>query len=83
MQTYSDKKLPDGVVCKHMLVCKGDFEWTILFGPLIWPVLLTLLLSSFHSIGYHGNNVDPFLPYKPPEVNNSVWERTYKVQKIN
>ena len=72
-KTYSDKKLPDGVVCKHLLVREHDFEWTILFGPLIWPVLLTLLLPFLHGIGYHGNNVDSFLPHKPPEVSNSVW----------
>ena len=79
MQTYSDKQLPNGVVCKHLLVCEGDFEWTIPLGPLVWPVLLTLLLSLPHSIGYHGNHMDPFLPHQPPEVSNSVWEGTYKV----
>ena len=82
-QTHRDRKLPDGVVRKHLLVCKGDFEWTILLGPLIWPVLLTLPLSPLHSIGYHGNNVDLFLPYQPPEVSHSVWEGTYKVQNLN
>ena len=71
------------MVCKHLLVCEGDFEWTILFGPLVWPVWLTLMLSPLHSIGYHGNNVDLFLPYQPPEVNNSVWEGTYKIQNLS
>ena len=79
-QTHSDKELPDGVVCKHLLFCEGDFEWTILLGPLIWPVLLTLLLCPLHYIGYHGNHMDPFLPHQPPKVSNSVWEGTYKVQ---
>ena len=76
--THSDKKLPDGVVCKHMLVCEGDFERTILLGPLVWPVLLTLMLSPLHNIGYHGNHMYLFLPHQPPEVSNSVWEGTYK-----
>ena len=82
-KTYSDKKLSDGVVSKDMLVCEGDFEWTILFGPLVWPVLLTLLLSPLHSIGYHGNHMDLFLPHQPPEVSNSVWEGTCKVQTLS
>ena len=82
-QTHRDRKLPDGVVRKHLLVGKGDFEWTILLCPLVWPVLLTLLLFPLHSIGHHGNNVDLFLPYQPPEVSNSVWEGTYKVQNLN
>ena len=83
MQTYSDKQLPNGVVCKHLLVCESDFERTILLGPLVWPVLLTFLLSPLHSIGYHGNNVDLFLPHQPPEVSNSVWEGACKVQNLS
>ena len=82
-QTHRDKQLPDGIVCKDLLVCEGDFEWTILLCTFIWPVLLTLLLPPLHSIGYHGNNVDPLLPHQPPEVSNSVWEGAYKVQNIN
>ena len=78
-QTHRDKQLPDGVVCKHLMVCEGDLEWTILLGPLIWPVLLTLLLSPLQNIGYHGNYMDLFLPHQPPEVINSVWKGTYKV----
>ena len=74
-KTYSDKQLPDGVVCKHLLVCEGDFERTVLLGPLLWPVLLTLLLSSLHSIGYHGNHMNLLLPHHPPEVSDSLWER--------
>ena len=82
-KTYSDKKLPDGVVCKDMLVCESDFEQTILIGPLVWPVLLTLMLSPLHSIGYHGNHRDLFLPHQPPEVSNSVREGTYKIQNLS
>ena len=82
-KTHRDKKLPDGVVCKHLLVCEGDFEQTILFGPLIWPVLLTLMLSPLHSIGYHGNQMDLFLPHQPPEVSNSAWEGACKVQNLS
>ena len=81
-QTHRDKQLPDGVVRKHLLVCEGDFEWTTLFCPLIWPVVLTLLLSPLHNIGYHGNHMDLLLPHKPPEVSNSVWEGTYKIQNL-
>ena len=72
-KTHSDKKLSDGVVSKDMLVCEGDFERTKFFGSLVWPVLLTLMLSPLHSIGYHGNHMDLFLPHQPPEVSNSVW----------
>ena len=81
--THSDKKLPDGVVRKDQPVCEGDFEWTILFGPVIWPVLLTLMLSPLHSIGYHGNHMYLFLPHQPPEVSNSVWEGTYRIQNLS
>ena len=81
-QTHRDKQLPDGVVCKHLLVCEHDFERTILLRPLLWPVLLTLLLSPLHNIGYHGNHMDPFLPHQPPKVSDSVWEGTYKVQSF-
>ena len=77
-KTHRDKQLSDGVVCEHLLVCEGDFEWTILLGPLLWPVLLTLLLSPLHSIGYHGNYIDLFLPHHPPEVSDSLWERAYR-----
>ena len=81
-QTHRDKQLPDGVVCKHLLVCEHDFERTILLRPLLWPVLLTLLLSPLHNIGYHGNHMDPFLPHQPPKVSDSVWKGTYKVQSF-
>ena len=74
-QTHRDKQLSDGVVCKHLLVCEGDFERTVLLGPLLWPVLLTLFLSTLHSVGYHGNHMDLFLPHHPPEVSDSLWER--------
>ena len=74
-QTHRDKQLSDGVVCEHLLVCEGDFERTVLLGPLLWPVLLTLLLSSLHSIGYHGNHMELFLPNHPPEISDSVRER--------
>ena len=81
-QTHRDKQLPDSIVCKHLLICEHDFEWTILLGPLIWPVPLTFLLSLLHNIGYHGNHMDPFLPHQPPKVINSVWEGAYKVQSF-
>ena len=66
--------------CMDLQVCEGDIEWTILFGPFLWLILLTLLLSPLHSTGYHGNHMNSFLP-----VSNSVWEGTCKVQsfKIN
>ena len=82
-KTHSDKQLPDGIVCKDLLICEGDFKWAVLLSPLIWPVLLTLLLSPLHCISYHGNHMDLFLPHQPPEVSNSVWEGTYKVQNLN
>ena len=74
-KTHGDKHLSDGVVCEHLLVCEGDFERTVLLGPMLWPVLLTLLLSTLHSVGYHGNHIDLFLPHHPPEVSDSLWER--------
>ena len=77
-KTHRDKQLSDGVVGKHLLVCESDFERTVLLGPLLWPVMLTLVLSPFHSIGYHGNHTDSFLPHHPPEVSDSVWEGTYR-----
>ena len=82
-QTHRDQQLPYSVVCQHLLVCEGNFEWTILFGPLIWPVLFTLLLSPLHSICYHGNHTNLFLPHQPPEVINSVWEGTCKIQNFS
>ena len=75
-QTHRDKQLSDGVVCKHLLVYEGNFERTVLLGPLLWPVVFTLLLSSFHSVGYHGNHMDLFLPHHPPKVSDSLRERT-------
>ena len=76
-RTHRDKQLSDGVVCKHLLVCESDFERTILLGPLLWPVMLTLLLSPLHSVGYHGNHMDLFLPHHPPEVSDSLREGAY------
>ena len=73
-RTHSDKQLSNDVVCKHLLVCEGDFEGTILLGTLAGPVLLTLLLAPLHNIGYHGNYTDPLLPHQPPEVSDGVWE---------
>ena len=74
-QTHRDKQLSDSVVCEHLLVCEGDFERTVLLGPLLWPVMFTLLLSTLHSVGYHGNHMDLFLPHHTPEVSDSLWER--------
>jgi len=72
--THSSKQLSDGVVCKHLLVCEGDLEGTVLLGPLAGPVLLALLLVPLPNIGYHGNYRNPLLPHQPPEVSNGVRE---------
>ena len=73
-RTHSDKQLSDGVVCKHLLVCKGYLEGTVLLGPLAGPVLLTLLLAPLQNIGYHGNYRNSLLPQQPPEVSDGVRE---------
>jgi len=67
-----------GVVCKHLLVCEGDLEGTVLLGPLAGPILLTLLLPPLQNIGYHGNYRNPLLLYQPPHVSDGVWEGAYK-----
>jgi len=76
-RTHSDKQLSDGVVCKHLLVCKGYLEGTVLLGPLAGPVLLTLLLAPLQNIGYHGNYGNSLLPHQPPEVSDSFWKGAY------
>ena len=71
----------DNVVSKHLLVSKCDSEWPILLGLLVWPVLLTLPLTSLHNIGEHHNDLHLLLPHKPPDICESIWQWAYQVRE--